>query len=342
MQYTDIAHLTAEAKQGTTQGTVLAQVTRKTERETKTGKPYLEFVLGDATGSINLKIWNNTAWYASCCAAEQGSSIAATAIWRVTDFGMEATDLDLRPLTPEEEDTLLAGGPELRATQEAAWQTIRQLVEGLQDPRLSTLCRAFLEQFESRIRRSGAARSVHHARRGGLVEHICGVMKNADAICRCYPKLNRDLVLAGALFHDCGKMWENAYEEHSLVMPYTEMGELLGHIPLGIELINALWKKIYTETKREEWRPLSPASEHVRLHLLHLIASHHGSMEFGSPVLPKTPEALALHHADDLDAKMEMMRAAYAESPELAPRIFQRKPPLPSNLVSPLPSIRQD
>ena len=103
------------------------------------------------------------------------------------------------------------------------------------------------------------------------------------------------LLLAGCLFHDCGKLWENCYPKEDFTMPYSEAGELLGHIPLGIELVNNLWKRIMALPEADSWKTLDPPSPDVRMHLLHLIASHHGELAFGSPVFPKTPEAVALH-----------------------------------------------
>jgi 3'-5' exoribonuclease len=151
-----------------------------------------------------------------------------------------------------------------------------------------------------------------------------------------YPALHRDLLLAGVLFHDCGKLWENHLPSDSFTMPFDERGELLGHIAIGIEVINALWRKLLSTQEAASWKTLVPANEDVRLHLLHLVAAHHGELQFGSPVPPKTPEAWALHHIDNLDAKLEMLSNAYANSKRLAPRIHERAWPLPGNLVTPL------
>lgn len=321
------------------QGVLLVQVAQKLQRTTKNGKPYLEVQLADVGGSFSLKIWDNMPWYPDFSALEVNAGVAVSALWRSSEYGMEASDVALRPLSPEEEEQMLSGGRELRERQQHDWADICRLVRTVRDPRLAALCRELTVRLEGRFRRAAAARGFHHARRGGLVEHTAGVMRTADALCSAYPQLNRDLLLAGALFHDCGKMWENGYPEHGLTMPYSEPGELLGHIPLGIEVINKLWSTVCTEERRRAWEPLSPPSEQVRLHLLHLVAAHHGSLEFGSPVVPKTPEAYALNHADDLDAKMEMFRGAYATSPALAARIHQRKAPLPGNVVDPLPVV---
>jgi 3'-5' exoribonuclease len=119
-------------------------------------------------------------------------------------------------------------------------------------------------------------------------------------------------------------------------MPFDERGELLGHISIGIELVNQLWRRLLGGEASAGWEKLEPASEDVRLHLLHLIAAHHGELQFGSPVHPKTPEAWALHYVDNLDAKLEMMRVGYGSAERIAPRIRQRVWPLPGNLVEPL------
>lgn len=322
-------------------GTLLAQVAQKVQRTTRNGKPYLEVQLADVAGSVSLKIWDNAPWYAAFQAVGAEACIAVTALWQSSSYGMEAAEVDVRPLTVEEEDRMLTGGQELQERQREDWADICRMVSSVRDPRLQALGNALLENFAPRFRRAGAARGYHHARRGGLVEHTAGVMRTAEALCSAHAQLNRDLMIVGALFHDCGKMWENAYPEHGLAMPYSDAGELLGHISLGIEVINRLWAHVYTEQRKQEWAELSPPTEQVRLHLLHLVASHHGSLEFGSPVVPKTPEAFALNHADDLDAKLEMLRGAYATSPALSAHIHQRKMPLPGNVVAPLAVIAE-
>ena len=185
------------------------------------------------------------------------------------------------------------------------------MVEGIHDPRLSGLCQQFLEQFGDRFRRAAAARKNHHARRGGLLEHVAQMMRSARALCTVYPDFNQDLLLTGVLFHDCGKLWENNYPESGFAQNVALHGEMLGHIPLGIELVNKLWRELLDSPAARDWLALEPANEDVRLHLLHLIASHHGQLEFGSPTLPRTPEAFALNDIDKLDAKYEMTRMAY-------------------------------
>src|SRR5205085_2555337 len=136
----------------------------------------------------------------------------------------------------------------------------------------------------------------------GLVEHVAQMMRLAMAIQPLYSQLNLDLLIAGVLFHDAGKLWENHLPETGFTMGYDERGELMGHISIGLELVNSIWRKLQTEENTRAWNSLKPASEDVRMHLLHLIGAHHGEPQFGSPVSPKTPEAMALNYIDNLDA----------------------------------------
>lgn len=336
MHYDTITRLKNAAADGPIMGEVAVQLVQVLSRTTRTGKPYLELTFADSSDNMSIKVWDNAPWNAACRAIQTGSSLAVTANWQSTQYGMEAADMEFRPLTPDEEEAMLSGGAECSARHEQDWLKVQGFVAELRDPRLHALCRAFLDAHEARFRRAAAARSMHHARRGGLVEHTAGVMTAAAAICSAYPHVNRDLVLAGALFHDCGKMWETGCPESGFGVEYNEAGELMGHISLGIEIVNNLWKNICTPEQRVVWKGLQPATEQVRMHLLHLIASHHGVLEFGSPVVPKTPEALVLHHADNIDAKMEMFRCAYETSAALSPTIREKKFGLGGNAVLPL------
>ena len=137
-------------------------------------------------------------------------------------------------------------------------------------------------------------------------------------------------------------MWENSYQKSGFVMPHREVGELVGHISLGIELINKLWRELLAEEGREDWETMEPRSEDVRMHLVHLVASHHGTHEFGSPVLPKTPEAVLLHFVDNIDAKLEMFQEGYATSALLGKNVFDRRRPLYHPLVRPLPKFSDE
>jgi 3'-5' exoribonuclease len=337
----DIAHLTiADLKRLAKDGaphpaTVHAQIEKVTKKTTKGGKPFVDWMLRDVADFMPIKVWDNHPNFVLAGTLEAGAFISVTGHWTSGKFGLESQDWKLRELASEEIATLLAAGEQFANRQQEDYAYILAQVAKLKDPRLRTLATAFLELFGERFKRTAAAREYHHARRGGLVEHVAQMMRSADALCAVYTEVNRDLVLTGVLFHDCGKLWENCLPENGFAMPYSELGELIGHIPLGMEVVNRLWREA-EERNGESWAAGQPAAAEVRMHLLHLIASHHGEHAFGSPTVPKTPEAQLLHYVDNIDAKMEMFRGAYLKATELGPNVFERVRPLPANLVRPL------
>ena len=313
-----------------------AQLQSRATRTTKGGKPYFEMVFADSTGNFSLKIWSDSPMYQAAEEMSDGQIVRLEAEWTQNQYGVNPNNLYWHQLDDAAIADFLAGDPETREKQDRDFAEIRRLCDSIEDPRLHGLCAHFLAQLGDRFRRTAAARKNHHARRGGLVEHVAQMMRSAAALCPVYPELNRDLILTGVLFHDCGKLWENSYPEDGFAQIHSIHGEMLGHIPLGIELVNKLWNDLLDSVETDGWKALKPSTEMTRLHLLHLIGSHHGQYEFGSPVLPRTPEAFALHYIDNLDAKMEMVRDAYRQSTEIAPGIYDRVFPLPTNLVRPL------
>jgi 3'-5' exoribonuclease len=331
-----ISQLKRAAAESRLEARIHAQLESITRRDAANGKPFFEASFADAEGKISLKAWNDSPAFSFCERAVAGVFVELTGEFSTGRFGLEASRWSVRELGPEERDALLAGSATLRGKQAEDFAIIEQAVSAIADPRLAALCRLFLADFGERFRRAAAARNNHHARRGGLVEHTAQMMRSALALAGVYPHLNRDLLTAGVLFHDCGKLWENQLAADGFTMPYNETGELLGHITIGIELVNALWRKLQQSEEWKTWLPLEPACEDVRLHLLHLIASHHGELQFGSPIVPKTPEGWALHYVDNLDAKMEMLANAYATAKPLATRIQEKVWPLPGNSVKPL------
>lgn len=334
-----IASLREQAGETPLSAAILAQLQARATRSTKNGKPYLEITLADSTGHFSLKVWSDSPFYQAVDALPLQAVQRVEARWTQGPYGMEAKELTFHKPDDTALDLFYAGDPDLKAKQDADHAEIVRLCESIGDPRLRGLCLHFLETLGDRFRRTAAAKRNHHARRGGLVEHVCQMMRSAAALCPVYPELNRDLLLTGVLFHDCGKLWENSYPEHGFTQSLSVHGEMMGHIPLGIELVNKLWRDLAELPEAAAWDGLKPSAEDTRLHLLHLIGSHHGEYQFGSPVLPRTPEAFALHYIDNLDAKLEMIREAYKESQEIAPGIFDRVFPLPTNLVKPLPAF---
>jgi 3'-5' exoribonuclease len=305
------SHTISELKKAVRDGSsctaeIHAQIEKLLLKETSNGKPFFEATLRDAGDGLTLKAWNDSAAFDACRDLAQGDFVRVDGTFAKTPFGTESRDWRPSHLEDDRVEALLLGSTDRRALLERCDTVIRSAVDGIADPRLRSLCTRFLELYGNRFRRAAAARGNHHARRGGLLEHTSRMMEAAVALCSVYPELNRDLVVAGVLFHDSGKLWETCPPEHGFGIETESRGELLGHVSVGIELVNTLWR----EMPKEDWEDLSPPSEEVRLHLLHLVASHHGQLEFGAPVLPKTPEAALLHFVDNIDARMEMFLAA--------------------------------
>ncbi len=337
MDLLSIVHLKRAAADSRIEARVHAQIDSLTRKDTREGKPFYTVILADAGAKLTLRAWSDAPAFESCERLKVGDFVEASGEFTANPgFGLDAKRWAIRELQPDELAELLEGPKDIRGKQADDYAFLQQTVHAITDPRLAALCALFLDDFGDRFRRAAAARANHHARRGGLVEHVAQMMRSAMAIAGAYQSLNRDLLAAGVLFHDCGKLWENQMPVDGFMMPFDERGELLGHITIGIEVVNTLWRRLQQKPEWPGWLPLDPACEDVRLHLLHLLASHHGELQFGSPVVPKTPEAWALHYVDNLDAKMEMMTGGYATSKHLAARIQEKVWPLPGNLVEPL------
>jgi 3'-5' exoribonuclease len=322
---------------GPCEARVHVQLETVASKLTREQKPYCELTLADTGDRMTLRVWNDHPNYKACDAMQSGDfTEIAGEFYQHQQYGLDVRRWTSRVLREDERVQLLQGPPEIRARQAADWDFVCATTSAINDPRLRALCAAFIAQHGARFRNTAGARTYHHARRGGLVEHTAQMMRVAIQIAALYPDLNLDLLLSGILFHDAGKLWENYLPESGFAMPFDELGEMVGHIGIGLEIVNSLWRKLEADPHAGEWRRLSPPMEDCRLHLLHLIASHHGEPQFGSPVHPKTPEAIALHYIDNLDARLEMFSSGYINARPLAARIFERVRPLPGNLLKPL------
>jgi 3'-5' exoribonuclease len=315
-----IGTLRKTLRDGASPARIHAQVDDVIRKEDRNGKPYFEIKLRDSGDALTLKAWNNSPNFALCEELRRSEAVEIEGEFSLGTYGVDAARWELRFLEEGDATNLFAGDDASRTTNEEDYALVTALVASIKDPRLQALTATYLEDFAPRFRRAAAARSNHHAFRGGLLRHTAQMMKTADAITTVYPRLNRDLLLTGTLFHDSGKLWEMCPPEQGFDIPRELRGELLGHISIGIELVNALWRKVMND----EWKALQPASEDVRLHLLHLVAAHHGELQYGSPVEPKTPEAIALHYIDNLDARLEMIFGAYDKQNEIAPGVFEK------------------
>lgn len=314
---------------------VACQVVRARDNMTKGGKPYIELEISDGTATEKFKVWEDGEAYDTCSELQDGDCIRLEgSFWR-NQYGLNVDRMRVRWLEKQEEADLFAGTPERRAALDRDWDYLVAQVGSFQDARLRLLAQTYLAEHGDKFRRAAAARDYHHARRGGLLEHTTQMMRAAEALMPVYAGLNWDLVRAGVLFHDCGKLWELDYAAQGFVCPVTMMGELLGHITVGIEVANKIWRSL--EGSAEFTAPAQPPRELVREHLLHLIASHHGLKEYGAPVTPRTPEAWMLHHIDNIDAHLEMLAQTYSEKAQVTPGIYDYRRPLEGRAIAPLP-----
>jgi 3'-5' exoribonuclease len=183
----------------------------------------------------------------------------------------------------------------------ALWSQLDASVASLSNPDLKRLLAALLADpaIAQAYREAPAARQLHHAWLGGLLEHVVSLLGLADNIAAHYPLLDRDLLVTGVILHDIGKIRELSWE---VGFDYTVEGVLLGHIQMGVDLVE----------KTIAGLPDFPGR--LQTLVLHMILSHHGKLEFGSPKLPMIPEALALNFIDDLDAKMQAVSIEFEKS----------------------------
>src|SRR5260221_3790032 len=331
MTLQEIAKLTL-ADGSAVKAEVACQIVKSRESVTKAGKPYLDIEICDGTGTEKFKIWEDSDAYEECHDLKDGDCVRMDgSFWR-NQYGLNVDRLRVRPLQKQEITDLFARPPERRAALERDWADVTAFVEAIADPRLRLLAKTYLQEHGEKFRRAAAARDYHHARRGGLLEHTAQMMRAGAALVPVYPGLNWDLVRTGILFHDCGKVWEMDYQPQGFVSPMTTIGELLGHITIGIELVNKLWRGL--EANPEFIAPAQPPREMVREHLLHLVASHHGQKEYGAPVTPRTPEAWMLHHIDNIDAHLEMLANTYAEKTQTSPGIYEVLSPFAGHAIS--------
>ena len=255
---------------------------------TAAGSPYLSITFRDNTGEIEGKLWD--------VKPQQEEILKVGKVVDVTaETYLYGKNLQAKVLKVEEVDQSLVDLAEFVANApvkiDELKDTINRAIEDLDNFEIKAIVTALYNRYDQQIYSSPAATRNHHAFYGGLAMHVSGMVKLAYAVCELYPYLNRDLLVAGVLLHDLGKTIELS---NAAVSEYTVEGKLLGHISISASMIQ--------ETANE----LGIDGEVVTL-LRHMVLAHHGTHEFGSPVLPELIEAEALHYIDDFDAKMFMI-----------------------------------
>ncbi len=265
----------------------------------KNGKPYMTLKLMDCTGEVEARIWDRVDEFSSCFAKDDFIQVNAKA--SVYMGKMQLVVQDLRQI--EEQSVVLADFlPVSQRDQAQMRQELDTLLDSITDPHIAALLRSFFDDgdFYKKYSLAPAAKGMHHVYLGGLLEHSLAVATLAVDIAPRYPQINRDLLIAGALLHDVGKVAELRYQRS---FDYTDEGKLLGHIIIGVQMVE------------DRLRQLVDFPQDLSLLIKHLLLSHHGQYDFGSPKRPKFLEAVVLNFIDDLDSKINGIQTHIDKEP---------------------------
>jgi 3'-5' exoribonuclease len=270
-------------------------VASKQIKPKKTGEPYLALTLSDRTGTIEAKMWDGVP--DAMNTFDQDDVIKVRGLINKYNGRFQLTIHKIRRMESSEVefgDYL----PKTKKDIDVLWKTLGDFIVSFQNEHLKGLVGAFMSdpEIERAYKNAPAAKTLHHAFIGGLLDHVVSLMTSCDLVCRNYPGINRDLVLTGAFLHDIGKIHELTYARS---FSYSTSGQLLGHMIIELEMLH------------QKLAALPDFPPQLKILIEHMIISHHGQYEFGSPKLPMFPEALLLHYMDDLDSKMESMRAQF-------------------------------
>lgn len=266
-------------------------------RTTKAGKPYLDLVFSDRKKVlITAKDWN---FESTGTVPERGDVILVSGHGNVYNNKIQLIIETWRPSAPGDDVDMVEFIPSAPGDPQEMLNTVQKTVERLRDDSIRNIVTELLREacVDDALLKAPAAVQLHHAQRSGLLHHMTTMLKMAEAVCGIYPFLDTDLLFAGVVIHDLGKLKELKIEPTGLATGYSTDGKLIGHPVLGAMDIERIAKEI------------KASPEKARL-LQHLVLSHHGKPEFGSPVLPKIPEAEVLSQLDLLDARIFQMHAA--------------------------------
>ena len=251
---------------------VHCQLAQIRSAQTRAGKQYYRLRVADAQDGIDLSAWNDTAAYAAVenKLVNEADFIELRGVFSQNDRGLNVQDIALRQLTEEEKIALLNGSAERSADLDKWEGELIEAIEAMEDPLLRTLSNKIFSKTRVRFRRAAAAFKVHHARRGGLLEHTASMMRLAKALGECYPDANLDLIVFGVCFHDVGKCVQCDVEAGFAVQA-SLTGELVGHIALGTLIVSTTLLEI---TQADKTLLSGRSFEEVRAHILHVILAH--------------------------------------------------------------------
>lgn len=269
-------------------------VLSKETRQKRTGEPYLTLHLADRTGEVEAKMWDNVAEVMDTF--DRDDFVKVKGLLQLYQNRSQFTVHKLRRLEEHEVDPA-DYFPCSERDPEEMWRELREIIAGLVNAHLRALLDGVFSdpRLAARYKIAPAAKNIHHACRGGLLEHVLSLCRLCKTTALHYKNMDVDLLIAGAILHDIGKVEELEYARS---FGYSADGQLLGHIVIGLRIVGS---------KLEQVPDFPPK---LRALLEHMIISHHGELEFGSPKVPIFPEALLLHHLDNLDSKIDAMRNA--------------------------------
>jgi len=258
------------------------------QRKTKAGKDYLSFEFSDASRTINANMWDGIGNLNNVI--QQGQVVFVKGTMDEFQNNLQIKVSSVRFVNDEDKVSASDFLPKSKRDLQIMQSEFKSRIENLSNNYLKELIKSiFNEDNFKKFSKAPAGKSWHHAYINGLIEHTLEIIKICDLMCDFHSELNRDLLVSGAMLHDFGKTIELNYDSS---FEYTNKGKLIGHIVLAVILIE------------EETKKIKDFPEDLKLHLIHLVLSHQGKLEFASPVLPKTAEAIALYQADELSAKV--------------------------------------
>lgn len=266
----------------------------------KNGKPYMTLRLMDKTGEIEGRVWDNVDTLTETFDRDDFIAIRSKATVYLGKMQLIIGELQR---VPDEQVVLADFLPEAERQIDEMEEELNTLLQSIKNTHLRSLLDSFFKDqaFLSLYKIAPAAKGMHHVYLGGLLEHSLAVARLVDVVVPLYKGLNRDLLIAGALLHDVGKVREMSYLRS---FDYTDEGKLIGHITIGVEMIH------------EKISAISGFPQELAMLLKHMILSHHGQYEYGSPKRPKTVEATILNYLDDLDSKINGIRSHVKREPE--------------------------
>ncbi len=269
-------------------------VQSKEIRQKKTGEPYLSLQLVDRTGEVDAKMWDNAADVMSTF--ERDDFVRVRGLLQTHHSRPQLTLHKLQRLCESDVDVADYFPASERSPAEM-FAELRGIIAGVTNPHLNALLNLIFadEDVARRFQTAPAAKSIHHAYIGGLIEHVLSICELCRMTAPHYKNIDIDLLTTGAILHDIGKIHELTYDRS---FGYSTDGQLIGHIVMAVRIID------------DKVRGIPGFPPKLKTLLEHMILSHHGSLEYGSPKVPLFPEAMLLHHMDNLDSKMEAMRAA--------------------------------